>query len=226
MVNIMVVEDNERVASLLRKGLENQGYQVDVFGDAESAIFAINEQNFDLVITDIMLPHMDGIHFSKKLKMQFPQLPILMLTALGTIDEKINGFDAGADDYMVKPFDMRELYVRVKAILNRLVTTQDDQVLMYDELKVDLNSNDVYRGNQRIDLTPKEFKLLKFLVKHPERVLTRDEIAENVWGHFFDTGTNYIDVYITYLRKKIDKNFDKKLIHTKAGVGFILSNQL
>lgn len=222
----MVIEDNERVALLIKKGLENQGYAVDVFHEAESAVFAITATTYDLVITDIMLPYMNGIHLSLKFKNQLPQLPILMLTALGTIDEKITGFDAGADDYMVKPFDMRELYARVKAILHRKIPVQEEQFLQYDELRIDLHKNKVYRKDQFIELTPKEYKLLKFLMKYPERVLSRDEIAESVWGHYFDTGTNYIDVYIAYLRKKIDKNFDTKLIHTKAGIGFILSNQI
>lgn len=226
MVRIMVIEDNERVALLIKKGLENQGYIVTVFTDAESALYACNESDYELIITDIMLPHMNGIHLSQKIKAQFPQLPILMLTALGTIDEKISGFDAGADDYMVKPFDMRELYARVKAILHRKIPLQEEQFISYDDLSIDLHLNKVFRKQQLIELTPKEYRLLKYLVKNPERVLTRDEIAENVWGHFFDTGTNYIDVYIAYLRKKIDKNFDRKLIHTKAGIGFILSSQV
>lgn len=225
-MKIMVVEDNDRVAALIKKGLESQGYDVRSFIDAETAYFEISNNLYDLVITDIMLPHMNGINLSKKIKNLYPQLPILMLTALGTTDEKINGFDAGADDYMVKPFDMRELYVRVKVILNRSISTQVEHSLTYDKLYIDLDTKDVFRDNQKIDLTPKEFKLLHFLMQHPEKVLTRDEIAQNVWGNLFDTGTNYIDVYIAYLRKKIDKNFDQKLIHTKAGVGFILTNHL
>ncbi|GGE90590.1 DNA-binding response regulator, OmpR family, contains REC and winged-helix (wHTH) domain [Chishuiella changwenlii] len=225
-MRIIVIEDNERVATLLKKGLTSQGYEVAVFMDAETAYFDLTNNQYDLVITDIMLPHMNGISLSKKIKHLHPELPILMLTALGTIDEKINGFDAGADDYMVKPFDMRELYVRVKVILNRAVTTQIEHSLKYDELYIDLDKQDVFRNEQKIELTPKEFKLLHFLMQNPERVLTRDEIAENVWGNLFDTGTNYIDVYIAYLRKKIDKNFEQKLIHTKAGIGFILTNLL
>lgn len=225
-MRIIVIEDNERVATLLKKGLESQDYNVSVFMDAETAYFDLTNNQYDLVITDIMLPHMNGISLSKKIKHLYPQLPILMLTALGTIDEKINGFDAGADDYMVKPFDMRELFVRVKVILNRTITTQIEHSLKYDELYIDLDKQDVFRNNQKIKLTPKEFKLLHFLIQNPERVLTRDEIAENVWGNLFDTGTNYIDVYIAYLRKKIDKNFEQKLIHTKAGIGFILTNLL
>lgn len=225
-MRIIVIEDNERVSALLKKGLQSQGYEVAVFMDAETAYFDLTNNQYDLVITDIMLPHMNGINLSKKIKHLHPQLPILMLTALGTIDEKINGFDAGADDYMVKPFDMRELFVRVKVILNRTITTQIEHSLKYDELYIDLDKQDVFRNNQKIELTPKEFKLLHFLMQNPERVLTRDEIAENVWGNLFDTGTNYIDVYIAYLRKKIDKNFEQKLIHTKAGIGFILTNLL
>lgn len=150
-----------------------------------------------------------------------------MLTALGTIDEKIEGFDAGADDYMVKPFEIRELYARIKAILLRKPINnskkEESNILEYQDLTINKNTNRIFRNGQEIDLTPKEFKLLFFLMSNAERILSREEIAENVWGNHFDTGTNYIDVYIAYLRKKIDKNFDEKLIHTKPGVGFIFT---
>lgn len=225
-MQIAVIEDHDRVALLLKRGLEHQGYTVTVYTDGESALGNIHPDNTDLIITDIMLPHMDGIHLSKRIKALYPDIPILMLTALGTMDEKINGFDAGADDYMTKPFDLREVYARVKARLQGKTVAPPEKIINYDNLRIDLDKNEVFRDDTKIALTPKEFKLLKFLAKNPEKVLTRDEIAKNVWGHFFDTGTNYIDVYIVYLRKKIDKNFTKKLIHTKAGVGFILSNKL
>ncbi|MCC3213949.1 MULTISPECIES: response regulator transcription factor [Chryseobacterium] len=228
-MKILIVEDNSRVSSLLKRGLESQQYQVYISEDAEDAIILLNKITFDLAITDIMLPKMSGIDLCKLIKQQYPDLPIIMLTALGTIDEKIEGFDAGADDYMVKPFEIRELYVRIKAILQRRSIKNKEAYLNdleYYDLKIDKKFNRVFRNGAEIELTPKEFKLLVFLVSNAERILTREEIAENVWGNHFDTGTNYIDVYIAYLRKKIDKNFDHKLIHTKPGVGFIFASQL
>ncbi|MGV2452803.1 UNVERIFIED_CONTAM: response regulator transcription factor [Ralstonia mannitolilytica] len=228
-MKILIVEDNSRVSSLLKRGLESQQYQVYISEDAEDAIILLNKITFDLAITDIMLPKMSGIDLCKLIKQQYPDLPIIMLTALGTIDEKIEGFDAGADDYMVKPFEIRELYVRIKAILQRRSIKNKEAYLNdleYHDLKIDKKFNRVFRNGAEIELTPKEFKLLVFLVSNAERILTREEIAENVWGNHFDTGTNYIDVYIAYLRKKIDKNFDHKLIHTKPGVGFIFASQL
>ncbi|MDQ1857556.1 response regulator transcription factor [Chryseobacterium sp. WLY505] len=228
-MKILIVEDNSRVSSLLKRGLESQQYQVYISEDAEDAIVLLNKITFDLAITDIMLPKMSGIDLCKLIKQQYPDLPIIMLTALGTIDEKIEGFDAGADDYMVKPFEIRELYVRIKAILQRRSNKNKEAYLTeleYHDLKIDKKFNRVFRNGAEIELTPKEFKLLVFLVSNAERILTREEIAENVWGNHFDTGTNYIDVYIAYLRKKIDKNFDHKLIHTKPGVGFIFASQL
>ena len=228
-MKILIVEDNVRVSSLLKRGLESQDYQVYISEDAEDAVVLLHKISFDLAITDIMLPKMSGIDLCKMIMQKYPDLPIIMLTALGTIDEKIEGFDAGADDYMVKPFEIRELYVRIKAILLRRSAKNKEAYqtdLEYHDLRIDKKINRVFRNGEEIELTPKEFKLLVFLVSNAVRILTREEIAENVWGNHFDTGTNYIDVYIAYLRKKIDKNFDHKLIHTKPGVGFIFASQL
>lgn len=226
-MKILIIEDNLRVSSLMKRGLENQGYEIYISEDAEDALVIVERIDFDLIITDIMLPQMNGIELSKLIKQKYPDLPIIMLTALGTIDEKIEGFDAGADDYMVKPFEIRELYARIKAILLRKPIAhsknEESNILKYQDLTINKNTNRVFRNGIEIDLTPKEFKLLSFLMSNTERILTREEIAENVWGNHFDTGTNYIDVYIAYLRKKIDKNFDEKLIHTKPGVGFIFT---
>ncbi|WP_210149054.1 response regulator transcription factor [Chryseobacterium scophthalmum] len=226
-MKILIIEDNLRVSSLMKRGLESQGYEIYISEDAEDALVIVERIDFDLIITDIMLPQMNGIELSKLIKQKHPDLPIIMLTALGTIDEKIEGFDAGADDYMVKPFEIRELYARIKAILLRkpiaLSKKEESNILEYQDLTINKNTNRVFRNGTEIDLTPKEFKLLSFLMSNTERILTREEIAENVWGNHFDTGTNYIDVYIAYLRKKIDKNFDEKLIHTKPGVGFIFT---
>ncbi|WP_404986510.1 response regulator transcription factor [Chryseobacterium sp. M5] len=226
-MKILIIEDNLRVSSLMKRGLESQGYEIYISEDAEDALVIVERIDFDLIITDIMLPQMNGIELSKMIKQKHPDLPIIMLTALGTIDEKMEGFDAGADDYMVKPFEIRELYARIKAILLRKPIAhskkEESNILEYQDLTINKNTNRVFRNGIEIELTPKEFKLLSFLMSNTERILTREEIAENVWGNHFDTGTNYIDVYIAYLRKKIDKNFDEKLIHTKPGVGFIFT---
>ncbi|WP_267406715.1 MULTISPECIES: response regulator transcription factor [unclassified Chryseobacterium] len=229
-MNVLIIEDNIRVSSLLKRGLESQGYQIYISEDAEDALVMVDKIVFDLVITDIMLPNMNGIELSRIIKQKNPDLPIIMLTALGTIDEKIEGFDAGADDYMVKPFEIRELYARIKAVLLRKSSlpkkNEVSNSIDYQNLTVNKNTNRVFRNGKEINLTPKEFKLLVFLISNAERVLSREEIAENVWGNHFDTGTNYIDVYIAYLRKKIDKDFDEKLIHTKPGMGFIFTHTL
>lgn len=229
-MKVLIIEDNARVSALLKRGLESQGYQIYISEDAEDALVMVDKIVFNLVITDIMLPNMNGIELSRLIKQKNSELPIIMLTALGTIDEKIEGFDAGADDYMVKPFEIRELYARIKAVLLRKSSlAQKNEIsnqIEYQNLIIDKKANRVFRNQKEINLTPKEFKLLVFLMSNAERVLSREEIAENVWGNHFDTGTNYIDVYIAYLRKKIDKDFDEKLIHTKPGMGFIFTNQL
>ncbi|PTT14988.1 DNA-binding response regulator [Flavobacterium sp. HMWF030] len=229
-MKMLIVEDNSRVSALLKRGLESQGYQVYIAEEAEEGLILLDKIDFDLIITDIMLTGMDGITFCKKIRHSGKKIPIIMLTALGTIDEKIEGFDAGADDYLVKPFEIRELYARVKALLQRksdTVSALDESAqITYGDLVMDKRTKVIYREGLAINLTPKEFNLLHFMMQNPERLLTRDEIADNVWGNNFDTGTNYIDVYIAYLRKKIDKGFEQKLIHTKVGMGFILSSKI
>ncbi|MFG4002241.1 response regulator transcription factor [Flavobacterium aquidurense] len=229
-MKMLIVEDNSRVSALLKRGLESQGYQVYIAEEAEEGLVLLVKIDFELIITDIMLGGMDGITFCKKIRHSGKKIPIIMLTALGTIDEKIEGFDAGADDYLVKPFEIRELYARVKALLQRKNDTinaaEEGAQIVYNNLVLDKRTKVVYREGVTINLTPKEFNLLHFMMQNPERLLTRDEIADNVWGNNFDTGTNYIDVYIAYLRKKIDKGFDQKLIHTKVGMGFILSSKI
>lgn len=225
MSKILIIEDEQRVADLLRRGLEEMGYVAFVAYDAEMGIRLFRAGEYDLVISDIVLPKMNGFDLVKEVKEQNKNVPVIMLTALGTIDDKLEGFDAGADDYMTKPFDIRELEARIRVLLRRKATTEDqpqEKELNYADLKVDLPTKTVYRDRQNIKLTPKEFNLLVYMIRNAERVLSRAEIAEKVWDTYFDTGTNFIDVYINYLRNKIDRNFDTKLIHTKPGMGFIL----
>lgn len=223
-MNILVIEDDLRVAGLIQRGLEEQGFIPTVAYDGLSGKKLAVQNNFDLIITDIILPKIDGLDLCRHLREIKPDLPIIMLTALGTTDDKVEGFDAGADDYLVKPFEMRELMVRIRALLKRNSKTQHNTgfILRFADLEMNLHTKLVKRSEQPINLTPKEFKLLEYMMQNPERVLSRMEIAEKVWDTHFDTGTNFIDVYINYLRKKIDKDFNPKLIHTKSGMGFIL----
>jgi DNA-binding response OmpR family regulator len=225
-MKILVVEDDPRVASLLRRGLEEQGYEIIQAYDGSTGLTLALQLSPDLVVTDIVLPNKNGLELCASLKQQKPNLPILMLTALGHTDDKVDGFNAGADDYLVKPFEMRELMARVKALLRRPNTTgKYFEILTYSDLQVNLATKEVKRQQKPINLTPKEFKLLTFMIQNAEVVLSRSEISENVWETHFDTGTNFIDVYINYLRKKIDKDFEPKLIHTRPGMGFILKKE-
>ena len=227
-MDILVIEDDLRVSELIKRGLEEQGFSATVAYDGVMGKKLALQHPYELIITDIILPKMDGLELCKQLREANLEIPIIMLTALGTTDDKLEGFDAGADDYLVKPFEIRELMARIRVLLKRQSKTPQtySNVLKYDELELNLQNKTVKRGEVDIDLTPKEFKLLEYLLQNPERVLSRTEIAEKVWDTHFDTGTNFIDVYINYLRKKIDKSFEKKLIHTKSGMGFNLKSDL
>lgn len=228
MIKILVIEDEKRVADLLKIGLEENGYQVLVAYDGEMGWRLFQSNDFQLIISDIILPKLNGFELCQKIRKADEEIPILMLTALGTADDKLEGFDVGADDYMVKPFDFRELLARVRVLLKRRAVAKVDVVkeISYADLYINLERQEVTRNGEPIKLSPKEYNLLVYLVENAERVVSRVEIAEKVWNTHFDTGTNFIDVYINYLRKKMDKNFEVKLIHTKLGVGFILTDKM
>lgn len=228
MIKILVIEDEKRVADLLKIGLEENGYQVLVAYDGEMGRRLFQSNDFQLIISDIILPKLNGFELCQKIRKADEEIPILMLTALGTADDKLEGFDVGADDYMVKPFDFRELLARVRVLLKRRAVAKVDVVkeISYADLYINLERQEVTRNGEPIKLSPKEYNLLVYLVENAERVVSRVEIAEKVWNTHFDTGTNFIDVYINYLRKKMDKNFEVKLIHTKPGVGFILTDKM
>ncbi len=228
MHTILIIEDEQRVANLLKTGLEENGYQTMVAYDGAMGLRLFQSHTFDLVISDVVLPGLDGFALVKEIRRTNPGIPILMLTALGSTDDKLDGFDAGADDYMVKPFDFRELNARIKVLLKRgaePATSAPDHIC-YADLQIDLLGKNVSRSGIPIKLSPKEYNLLLYMAENPERVISRIEIAERVWNTHFDTGTNFIDVYINYLRKKIDRDFDTRLIHTKPGMGFILTDKL
>ena len=226
MVQILLIEDEQRIAELIKRGLEEQGFRVTIAFDGLMGKKLALANIYDLLIIDIILPNINGLDLCKEIRLQKPNIPIIMLTALGTTDDKVEGFDAGADDYLVKPFELRELNVRIRALLKRSNNNPNLQgfILKYADLEVNVHTKIVKRNDKEISLTPKELKLLEYMMQNPERVLNRIEIAEMVWETTFDTGTNFIDVYINYLRKKIDKDFDVKLIHTKPGLGFIFKH--
>ena len=229
MIKILVVEDEQRVAELLKRGLEESGYQVELAYDGVWGLRLFRAGEFQMVISDVILPKMSGFELCKEIRNINNRVPVLMLTALGTTDDKLDGFDAGADDYMVKPFDFRELDARIKVLLKRrLPGIPETQLteLVYADLRIDRQTKTVYRQERGIKLSPKEYNLLLYMAENPERLLTRVEIADKVWNTHFDTGTNFIDVYINYLRKKIDRDYDVKLIHTKPGMGFIFRQEL
>lgn len=223
-MKILVVEDEQRAASLIKRGLEEQLFEVDVAYDGQMGRKLALQHDYDAVILDVILPVINGIDLCKIIREAKPGLPLMMLTALGTTDDKVEGLDAGADDYMVKPFDFRELVARVRTITKRKQNGHyyDTEVLQLADLVLDTKTMAANRAGSEINLTPKEFKLLSYMMKNRGRVLSRTEIAEKVWGTAFDPGTNFIDVYINYLRRKIDKDYTLKLIHTKPGMGFIM----
>ena len=227
-MHILVIEDEQRVAELIQKGLNELGFQVTLAYDGEMGKKLALSKSFDLILIDLILPKINGIDLCKEIRLSFPNIPIIMLTALGTTDDKIEGFDAGADDYLVKPFDFRELHARIRALIKRNQTLNSTIsqgfILRFADLEMNLETKLVKRNNEAINLTPKEFRLLEYMMGNSERVLSRTEISEKVWDTF-DSGTNFIDVYINYLRKKIDKNHDIKLIHTKPGMGFIFKEE-
>ncbi|MCY4779971.1 response regulator transcription factor [Sphingobacterium sp. UT-1RO-CII-1] len=226
-MRILLVEDEVRMAEMIKRGLEEYDFEVLVAFDGEMGKKMALSMMPDLIIMDLILPKINGLDLCKEIKATMPELPIIMLTALGTTDDKVEGFDAGANDYLVKPFDFRELHVRIRALLQRNSqnTSQMGYVLRIADLEMNVQTKVVKRADQIIDLTPKEFRLLEYFLRNQSRVLSRAEIGEKVWDTTFDTGTNFIDVYINYLRKKIDRNFSVPLIHTKSGMGFILTDQ-
>lgn len=222
-IKILVVEDEAKVASLLKQGLQEQGYTVQLADDGQEAISLILKNTYDLALLDVNVPYINGIELCRVIKNNRPEVSVLMLTALGTTEDKEKGFDAGADDYLVKPFEFRELLMRVKALLRRtLKENVKHNKLRLADLELDLNKKIALRGEKNIELTAKEFALLEYLMRNQGRIVSRVDISEKVWDLNFDTGTNVVEVYINILRKKIDKEFSKKLIHTRIGMGYFM----
>jgi len=224
MLKIGIAEDDQKIADLLKSALEENGYQIQTVSNGIDALKVFSENAFNLLIIDIMMPGLSGVQVCKRLRETDNQTPILMLTAMGTIDDKVTGLDAGADDYLVKPFHLKELFARVSALLRRQtpIISSKKQELIFEDLVMNMSSKEVTRAGQPIELSAKEFVLLELFLKNPNRLLSRQYIAEQAWDINFETGTNVIDVYINFLRKKIEKGFDRKLIHTKINMGYIL----
>lgn len=225
-MKILIVEDEQEVASFIKSGLEDYGLEADIADDAFRAQQLLREQEYGTVILDINLPIMSGYELCKIIREKYEDVSILMLTALGTTENVLTGFDAGADDYLVKPFEFRELMARLRALNRRRLTVPSEAVILkIADLEFNQKSKTVKRGNQKINLTARELALLEFFIKNQNRALSRSEIAEKVWDVNFDTGTNVVDVYVNYLRKKIDKDFTPKVIHTISGIGYIMQEQ-
>lgn len=222
--HLLLVEDEQRLAEVLQKQLKEAGFQADIASDGYVGKRMMELSNYDLVILDINLPLMNGYELCTEIRKTNSNTPIIMLTALGTPENKLIGFESGADDYVLKPFDFRELLARVNVFLKRSNSQiSTGQKFKIADLEMDLDSKTVTRAGKRIELTAKEFSLMELLLKNRHKVLTRELIIEKVWNLDFETGTNIIDVYMNYLRKKIDRDFEPKLIHTKFGFGFYCS---
>ena len=222
--NILLVEDEQKIADTLKLGLEEHGYAVEVAYDGTAGYQFFREKPFDLIVLDLNLPGLNGMELCKRVRKEKKEMPVIMLTALSTLNDKIEGYDAGADDYMIKPFEFQELLLRIRALLRRATVTNglSGNLLAAGDLQMDLDSKEVKRGEKLISLTAKEFQLLEYLLRNKNKTVSRAEIAIHVWDIDFDTNTNVIDVYINYVRNKIDKPFDKKLIHTITGFGYVL----
>lgn len=217
---ILIVEDEQRLAEILKKQFESEGFTIELAYDGYIGKQMIERTQYNLIILDINIPLINGYDLCKEIRKSNQDVPIIMLTALGTPENKITGFDVGADDYVLKPFEFRELLARVNVFLRRTDTTPKQEKLILADLIMDTSTMTVTRVGKKIDLTAKEYALLKLFLTNKGKILPREQIIEKVWGIDFDPGTNIIDVYVNYLRKKIDKDYTQKLIHTKFGFGF------
>lgn len=226
-MKVLVVEDEPKLCALIKKVLEEQSYEVDLAYDGEMGEKLALKREYNIVVLDIVIPGINGLALCKILKQHKPNLPILMLTALGTTEDKVIGLESGADDYLLKPFEFAELIARLRALTRRAINSlsQGNNALEFEDLALDLNKKVAIRAGKVISLTAKEFLLLEYFMQNQGRVIPRTELAEKVWDFKFDTGTNVVEVYMNILRKKIDRDFEPKLLHTRIGLGYILSNE-
>ncbi|MGF7218270.1 DNA-binding response OmpR family regulator [Spirosoma lacussanchae] len=222
-MRILLIEDEVKTVQSIKQGLEEHQWDVDIAYDGTMGFQLASREPYALIISDIILPGMNGLDLCRKLRQAGVQTPVLMLTALGTTDDKIVGLDAGADDYLIKPFEFRELMARVRALTRRSHSlTPSTNLLRIADLELNPDTKTVVRAGTEITLTAKEFQLLEYFLRHQGRVISKVELAEKLWDLTFDTGTNIIEVYINFLRKKIDRDFEPKLLHTQIGMGYVL----
>jgi two-component system copper resistance phosphate regulon response regulator CusR len=224
-MNILLIEDESKTAQYVKQGLEENGFKVEIAPDGLMGKKLALTKPYSLIISDIMLPGLNGREITKQLRDEGIDTPILMLTALSNTDDIVEGFHKGADDYLTKPFEFRELLVRIKAITKRTKNLNNESKLVIDDLTIDVYAKIATRSGKIINLTVKEFALLEYLVRHQGRVISKSELAKEIWKIDFDTGTNTIEVYVNYLRNKIDKGFSTKLIHTHIGMGYIIRSE-
>lgn len=225
-MKVLLIEDEPKMVRSLKKGLEEHQIEVDTALDGTSGYQLAAGNDYTVIISDVILPHLNGIDLLRQLRATGNRTPVILLTALGQTDDKVNGFEAGADDYLTKPFEFRELLMRIRALSRRPVETyQSSPNLHFADLEMNLNTKEFFREGQRIALTPREFSLMEYLLRNPERVISKNEISERVWNLHFDTGTNVIEVYVNFLRKKVERGFSKKLIHTQFKNGYILREE-
>jgi two-component system, OmpR family, copper resistance phosphate regulon response regulator CusR len=226
--NILIVEDEKKIADTIQLGLSEHGFNVEVAYDGDIGLKIFLGHSFDLVILDLNLPGMNGFELCKAIRRRNELVPVIMLTSMGQLSDKVEGYDAGTDDYIVKPFEFRELLLKIRALLKRTLNQYQPvgNVLKAADLVMNLDSKEVERSGKKIKLTAKEFQLLEYLLRNKNRVVSRADLAINVWNIDFDTNTNVIDVYISYVRNKVDKQFDQKLIQTHVGMGYVLKENI
>jgi heavy metal response regulator len=224
-VKLLLVEDDKDIARFVKKGLIENSFSVDVSSDGEEGLHFAAHRNYDLIILDILLPKMDGLEILKRLRGIGIQTPVIFLTARSSEKDIVQGLDLGADDYISKPFSFNELLSRIRAMLRRGKGESIPSRIQIANLALEVDGHRVYRDKVKIELTPKEYMLLEYLMKRPGQVITRTMISTNVWDYHFDPGTNVIDVHVSHLRNKIDKGFEPKLLHTVKGIGYVLENR-
>jgi two-component system copper resistance phosphate regulon response regulator CusR len=225
-MNLLIIEDERKTADSLKKGLEESGYEVDVAYDGLSGLSLAKTNKYNLIVSDIVLPKLNGVELCRQISSMESNVPILLLSALDSKDDVVSGLEAGADDYLTKPFDFRELVARVRILTKRKeVVSAPLSLVSFADITMNLNGKEVTRGGVNIELTAKEFRLLEYFIRTPNTVISRAELAKEIWNIDFNTGTNIVEVYINYLRNKIDKPFEKKLIHNLHGMGYILKEE-
>lgn len=225
-MKVLLIEDEPKMVRSLKKGLEEHLIDVDSAPNGAAGSRLAESNDYAVIISDVMMPEMNGLELLRLLRAQGNNTPVILLTAMGQTDDKVTGFEAGADDYLTKPFEFRELLMRIRALARRPVETyQILPVLKFADMEMNLQTKDFFREGRRIQLTPREFALMEYFLRNPGRVISKTEISERVWNLNFDTGTNVIEVYVNFLRKKVDKGFSRKLIHTQFKTGYVLREE-